>query len=51
MWKYGSIFDSTDTGNIGPVAEALMVDLGAGQTIYCPASPENGRSVFRGLLV
>ena len=50
FWKYCSTFDSTDQGNIGPVAEALMADLGAGQTIYCPAFPENGRSIFMGNL-
>ncbi|QLH13031.1 four-carbon acid sugar kinase family protein [Paracoccus pantotrophus] len=50
FWKYCSTFDSTPRGNIGPVAEALMRDLGAGQTIYCPAFPENGRSIFMGNL-
>ena len=50
FWKYCSTFDSTDQGNIGPVAEALMDDLGAKQTIYCPAFPENGRSIFMGNL-
>ena len=50
FWKYCSTFDSTDKGNIGPVAEALMADLGATQTIYCPAFPENGRSIFMGNL-
>ena len=50
FWKYCSTFDSTAKGNIGPVAEALMDDLGAGQTIYCPAFPENGRSIFMGNL-
>lgn len=45
-WKYCSTFDSTPMGNIGPVAEALMAALGAEQTIYCPAFPENGRSVY-----
>jgi uncharacterized protein YgbK (DUF1537 family) len=50
FWKYCSTFDSTPTGNIGPVAEALMADLGCAQTIYCPAFPENGRSVFMGTL-
>jgi len=49
-WKYCSTFDSTPRGNIGPVAEALMADLGADQTIYCPAFPENGRSIFMGHL-
>jgi uncharacterized protein YgbK (DUF1537 family) len=50
FWKYCSTFDSTATGNIGPVAEALMNDLGCDQTIYCPAFPENGRSIFMGNL-
>jgi len=49
-WKYCSTFDSTAEGNIGPVAEALMQKLGLGQTIYCPAFPENGRSIFMGNL-
>jgi len=49
-WKYCSTFDSTADGNIGPVAEALMGDLGTDQTIYCPAFPENGRSIFMGNL-
>lgn len=49
-WKYCSTFDSTPEGNIGPVAEALMADLGASQTIYCPAFPENGRSIYMGNL-
>lgn len=50
FWKYCSTFDSTSEGNIGPVAEALMADLGTSQTIYCPAFPENGRSIFMGNL-
>lgn len=50
FWKYCSTFDSTPQGNIGPVAQALMADLGAYQTIYCPAFPENGRSIFMGNL-
>ena len=50
FWKYCSTFDSTSQGNIGPVAEALMADLGTDQTIYCPAFPENGRSIFMGNL-
>ena len=50
FWKYCSTFDSTAEGNIGPVAEALMDDLGTDQTIYCPAFPENGRSIFMGNL-
>ncbi|MGD1925719.1 MAG: 3-oxo-tetronate kinase [Paracoccaceae bacterium] len=50
FWKYCSTFDSTAEGNGGPVAEALMADLGTDRTIYCPAFPENGRSIFMGNL-
>jgi uncharacterized protein YgbK (DUF1537 family) len=50
FWKYCSTFDSTPRGNIGPVAEALMAELGVSQTIYCPAFPENGRAIFMGNL-
>lgn len=50
FWKYCSTFDSTPEGNIGPVAEALMADIGTDQTLYCPAFPENGRSIFMGTL-
>ena len=50
FWKYCSTFDSTPAGNIGPVAEALMAALDTDQTIYCPAFPENGRSIFMGNL-
>lgn len=50
FWKYCSTFDSKPEGNIGPVAEALMEDLGIDQTIYVPAFPENGRTIFMGNL-
>lgn len=50
VFKYCSTFDSTDTGNIGPVAEALLDALGSDFTIACPAFPENGRTIFRGHL-
>ncbi|GAB4400581.1 MAG: four-carbon acid sugar kinase family protein [Rhodoferax sp.] len=49
-FKYCSTFDSTPTGNIGPVAEALLDALNGDFTIACPAFPENGRTVFRGHL-
>lgn len=49
-FKYCSTFDSTPGGNIGPVAEALLAELGSDFTIACPAFPENGRTVFRGHL-
>jgi uncharacterized protein YgbK (DUF1537 family) len=50
VFKYCSTFDSTDEGNIGPVAEALLDALGSGFTLYCPAFPTLGRTIFRGYL-
>jgi 3-dehydrotetronate 4-kinase len=50
FFKYCSTFDSTDKGNIGPVADALLDALKNDFTIACPAFPENGRTVFRGNL-
>jgi 3-dehydrotetronate 4-kinase len=50
LFKYCSTFDSTDTGNIGPVAEALMNALGTEFTLFCPAFPENGRTIYLGYL-
>lgn len=50
FFKYCSTFDSTDAGNIGPVAEALLDALGADFTIACPAFPTNQRTVYRGHL-
>jgi 3-dehydrotetronate 4-kinase len=49
-FKYCSTFDSTDDGNIGPVAEALMQSLDIPQAILCPAFPENGRTLYCGHL-
>lgn len=49
-FKYCSTFDSTTEGNIGPVSEALMDAVGVRQTLYCPAFPEAGRTVFNGHL-
>ena len=49
-WKYCSTFDSTDSGNIGPVADLLMGMLHIDQTVHCPAFPENGRTVYMGNL-
>jgi uncharacterized protein YgbK (DUF1537 family) len=49
-FKVCSTFDSTDRGNIGPVAEALMEALGADFAPVCPAFPENQRTVFKGHL-
>lgn len=50
FFKYCSTFDSTDEGNIGPVAEAMMDALGTPFSIACPAAPENGRTVYQGHL-
>jgi len=50
LFKYCSTFDSTDAGNIGPVAEALMSALDTDFTLFCPAFPEAGRTVYRGYL-
>ncbi len=50
LFKYCSTFDSTDAGNIGPVAEALMAALGTDFTLFCPAFPEAGRTIYRGYL-
>ncbi len=50
FFKYCSTFDSTDAGNIGPVADALLEALGSPFTVFCPAFPENGRTIYRGYL-
>ena len=50
FFKYCSTFDSTDQGNIGPVAEALLERIGAQFTIACPAFPAAGRSIYMGNL-
>jgi uncharacterized protein YgbK (DUF1537 family) len=50
LFKYCSTFDSTDDGNIGPVADALVDALGCGFAIACPAFPTNGRTVYQGHL-
>ncbi|MGH6928782.1 MAG: 3-oxo-tetronate kinase, partial [Dongiaceae bacterium] len=50
LFKYCSTFDSTDQGNIGPVADALLADLGESFTIACPAFPENERTIYLGHL-
>lgn len=48
--KYCSTFDSTDDGNIGPVADALMDEIGAETDLTTPATPAVGRTVYRGHL-
>ena len=49
-FKICSTFDSTDQGNIGPVAEALQEALGADFVPVCPAFPEAQRTIFKGHL-
>jgi 3-dehydrotetronate 4-kinase len=49
-FKICSTFDSTAAGNIGPVIEALMDELGCDFSIATPAFPENGRTVVHGHL-
>ncbi len=48
--KYCSTFDSTPRGNIGPVLDALMTDLGASLTVVVPSFPAAGRTVVNGQL-
>lgn len=50
FFKYCSTFDSTDAGNIGPVADALLAALGAKFALVCPAFPANARTVYQGHL-
>lgn len=50
LFKYCSTFDSTDAGNIGPVADALLAELEQAFTIACPAFPATGRTVYHGHL-
>jgi 3-dehydrotetronate 4-kinase len=50
FFKYCSTFDSTEAGNIGPVADALIAALGCGFALACPAFPANARSVYQGHL-
>ena len=50
FFKYCSTFDSTENGNIGPVAEALMAALDTSFTIACPAFPATGRTLYQGYL-
>lgn len=61
FWKYCSTFDSTPRGNIGPVAKTLLDHItadgnsatGAASspiTVFCPAFPENKRTVYKGRL-
>ncbi len=50
LCKVCSTFDSTDSGNIGPVGEAFRARAGAGCLLVTPAFPETGRTVYLGHL-
>lgn len=50
LFKYCSTFDSTDRGNIGPVADALLERTGMPIAIACPAFPATGRTLYQGHL-
>ena len=50
LFKYCSTFDSTERGNIGPVADALLAELEGSFAIACPAFPETRRTIYKGNL-
>ena len=49
-FKYSSTFDSGETGNIGPVSDALLERAGGGLAVVCPAFPRLQRTVYQGHL-
>lgn len=50
LFKICSTFDSTDAGNIGPVADALAALTGESVVLVNPSFPENQRTVYQGHL-
>ena len=50
FYKYCSTFDSTSSGNIGPISDALLERLDDDFTVILPAFPGNGRTVRAGHL-
>ena len=50
FFKVCSTFDSTPEGNIGPVADALLDEVGGDFAVVTPAYPANGRTVYKGHL-
>ena len=46
--KYCALFDSSDQGAIGPIADALLEATGARHTVFCPAFVEHDVTVFEG---
>ncbi|GMG85078.1 four-carbon acid sugar kinase family protein [Paralimibaculum aggregatum] len=49
-YKYCATFDSTDAGNIGPCAEALLRMTGADRLGFCPAFPAVGITLYQGYM-
>ncbi len=49
-FKYCSTFDSTEKGNIGPVADALLDAMDGDLTVFNPSFPTNKRTVYKGHL-
>ena len=50
LFKICSTFDSTVTGNIGPVMDALRAGSGDAIVLVTPVFPETGRTVYQGNL-
>ncbi|MBE6831316.1 MAG: four-carbon acid sugar kinase family protein [Ruminococcaceae bacterium] len=48
--KYCSTFDSTPTGNIGPICDAVLERYDIPGTVLCPSLPVNKRTVKNGTL-
>ena len=48
--KYCSTFDSTPSGNIGPIVDMAMDELKVAQAVAVPSFPDTGRTVFQGHL-
>ncbi len=48
FYKYCATFDSTEKGNIGPIADAMLEALGCDHTLFCPAFPEYTVTIFQG---
>ncbi len=49
-FKYSSTFDSGETGNIGPVSDALLERTHGDLAVVCPAFPRLDRTVYQGHL-
>jgi uncharacterized protein YgbK (DUF1537 family) len=48
--KYCSTFDSSQTGNIGPICDAVLETFDRTYTLLCPSLPVNKRTVKDGIL-